>query len=50
MLKRMTYALVLLTVLYLMYLTKSAMGIELSHRFSAPRVFKLPIQGLLHHS
>ncbi|HEY9619868.1 MAG TPA: hypothetical protein V6C78_05845 [Crinalium sp.] len=47
LLKRMV---ALLFVLYLLYLTKSALGINLSHRYSAPAVFKLPIKQLMHWS
>lgn len=48
--KRLQQAILVLVVLYLLYLVKSAMGIELSHRYSAWKVFKLPIQSFLHAS
>ncbi|HEY9627673.1 MAG TPA: hypothetical protein V6C84_10255 [Coleofasciculaceae cyanobacterium] len=33
--------------LYLLYLVKSALGINLSDRYSAWAIFKLPIQSIL---
>ncbi|MBD3880722.1 hypothetical protein IFO70_03030 [Phormidium tenue FACHB-886] len=35
--------------LYLLYLAKSALGINLSHRYSAWGILKLPIQPILDH-
>jgi hypothetical protein len=40
----------ILMLLYLLYLLKSVMGINISHRYTAPSVFKLPIKGIMHWS
>jgi len=34
--------------LYVAYLTKTAMGINISHRYSAPQIFKMPLT-YFHH-
>ena len=39
-----------LVVLYLLYLVKSALGINLSDRYSAWDFLKFPIWDLLHHA
>jgi hypothetical protein len=44
--KRLQQVLLMVFALYLLYLAKSALGIELSHQYSAWKVFKLPIHAL----
>ncbi len=36
-------ALLLLILIYVVYLTKSALGIDLSHRYSLPQFVKYPL-------
>ena len=46
--KRARQLALILISLYLLYLVKSALGINLSQKYSAWSIFKLPIQSLLH--
>ncbi|HEY9639470.1 MAG TPA: hypothetical protein V6C57_03245 [Coleofasciculaceae cyanobacterium] len=47
MINRLRQTALILFSLYLLYLVKSAVGINLSDRYSAWGVFKLPIQPIL---
>jgi hypothetical protein len=38
----------LVSLLYCAYLAKSALGINLSHNFAAPKVLKIPLKALTH--
>ncbi|MDX2097734.1 MAG: hypothetical protein SFW36_08145 [Leptolyngbyaceae cyanobacterium bins.59] len=42
--KRFKLTVLILMLLYLLYLTKSALGINLSQRYTAWKVFKLPVE------
>jgi hypothetical protein len=46
--KRLRQILLVVLSLYLLYLVKSALGINLSNKYSAWGIFKLPIRSLLH--
>ncbi|MEB3355612.1 MAG: hypothetical protein VKK04_02615 [Synechococcales bacterium] len=48
MASRAQFAIAILTALYLLYLLKTVLGINLSHRYSAPKVLKTPIANLRH--
>ena len=39
-----------LGIVYIAYLIKTALGINISHRYSAPGIFKLPLTYLRHKS
>ncbi len=47
---RFLKGLFILSLLYYMYLIKTALGINISHKYHAPDLFKLPLKALLNHS
>ncbi|NJR48600.1 MAG: hypothetical protein HC780_02635 [Leptolyngbyaceae cyanobacterium CSU_1_3] len=49
MMKYLTRSLLILLCLYGIYLVKSAMGINLSHRYTAWEFVKYPIHDLINH-
>ncbi|MBD2120142.1 hypothetical protein [Trichocoleus sp. FACHB-262] len=48
--RRFRQGLLILICLYGLYLIKTALGIDISQRYTAWEVFKLPVKSLIHRS